>query len=86
MSDIQDPKLLWVSISILIAILGFFIRSWVLSVKEDSKEIKGMLTCKQDKTICQERYPDIKRDLGNFYAHVHPVNCEKDETGKVVIP
>ena len=93
MAIMQDPQVLWGFSSLLIVVLGFFIKSWMNRIKEDfggvKDEIKSLirkLDCKQDKTVCGERYPQIQRDLENFYKHKHPLNCTKDETGGVVIP
>ena len=83
MTDIQDSKILWASISILIAILGFFIRSWVLAVKEDFKGLKVKLDCKQDKSVCAERYPKLKDDVDKFYKHAHHLGSNKEKTGGV---
>ena len=81
MPDIHDPKILWGSITLLVAILGFFIRGWVTSVKEDFRMVKDDLKCKQDKTMCDERYPKIQDDIDNFYGHTH----SKDENGGVIV-
>ena len=81
MSDIHDPKILWGSITLLIMILGFFIRGWVTSVKEDFKTVKEKLGCKQDKALCDERHPKIRDDIDNLYSHKH----SKDDDGGVVI-
>ena len=93
MAIMQDPQVLWGFSSLLIVVLGFFIKSWMNRIKEDfggvKDEIKTLvkkLDCKQDKSICSERYPKIKDDLDNFYRHKHALNCNKDETGGVVIP
>ena len=80
MSDIHDPKILWGSITLLIAILGFFIRGWVSSVKEDFKGVKDKLACKQDRTLCDERYPKIQDDIDNLYNHKH-----SSDEGEVII-
>ena len=71
--------MLWALNSLLIVILGFMIKNWVNGVSKK-------LDCKQDKSVCQERYPTLKKDSENFYRHKHTMNCDKDETGGVIIP
>ena len=85
MPDIQDPRLLWAVSSLLIVVLGFFIKSWMNRISEDFRMVLKKMDCKQDKSICQERYPTIRSDLDNFYKHKHNLNCNKDETGGVVL-
>jgi len=86
MPDIQDPRLLWAVSSLLIVVLGFFIKSWMNRISEDFRAVLKKLDCKQDRSVCNERYPNLRKDSDNFYRHKHALNCSKDETGGVVIP
>ena len=103
-SIVQDPRLLWVFSSLLIVVLGFFIRSWmnrsredtqevkadvrreILGVKQDIREVVKKLGCKQDLVVCNDRTLVNQKNADNFYRHKHFLNCDKDETGGVMIP
>ena len=85
MPDI-DPKLLWGFCSLLIVVLGFFIRSWMNRLSQDFASLVKKMKCKQDVAVCNERFPAIRDDLSKFHKHKHVLNCNKDETGGVIIP
>jgi len=75
----QVPQMLWALNSLLIIILGFMIRNWVQGVTKK-------VDCKQDKTVCKERYPSLKANMDALFRHKHQLHERSDTTGGVVIP
>ena len=71
--------MLWGLNSLLIVILGFMVRTWVNGIGKK-------LNCKQDKAVCNERYPDLKADVSTIFKHKHPLSsADRDMTGGVII-
>ena len=78
-SGVHLVQISWGAISLLIVILGFFIKSWINAVTKK-------LECKQDKSVCNERFPITQDNVSKLFTHRHPIRSEAEETGGVVIP
>ena len=83
---IDTPQMLWGLNSLLLLILAFMIRSWVNGISKKFDTLAGKLGCKQDKTVCAERYPGLKSDIATLYKHKHPTDGEQGTTEGVIIP
>jgi len=86
MTESQTLQLLWAANTVLLVILGFFIRMWINGVKEKEYKNEKMLDNKIDKVTCLERHEDLKKDVSALFRHKHPLYKDRDQTGEVIIP
>ena len=59
----ENWQLLWGVNSILLVVLGFFIKMWIIGIKEDIKIVKLELKDKADSETCKEIHNGVDRLL-----------------------
>ena len=59
-------KIMWGLNTLLLAVLAFFIRMWMLDIKDSLKDIRRDLEGKQDAGVCDMHHREISRSL-----HIH---------------
>lgn len=97
-SDPQTIRLLWLLLTGVAVITGFFIKVWISGLKKDREEIRDDLEALKDEVIkkldnerCLERHSRIKESIDRLFRHKHPLYKDengklKDRTGEVIIP
>jgi hypothetical protein len=82
----NTTQVVWGVVTILVAVSGFMIKVWMKNMSEKVKVVNDKLTCKQDKTVCAERYPNLKSDVAILFRHKHPIVEGESMTAEVIIP
>ena len=57
---LENGQLLWWLNSVLIVILGFFVRIWMVRLAADIAKIETKIDIKVDATLCAERMGSVK--------------------------
>ena len=79
MADAHMLQILWGLNTLLIIVIGFLGKNWMNGISKK-------LGCKQDKVVCDERFPILQSNNDKLFTHRHPLAEGSSETGGVVIP
>jgi len=85
-TDLSQIQIAWAVITLLIILLGFFIKSWFNGINKSFDNLVKKLDCKQDKSMCADRYPRLQGNINELFRHKHPIKERSDETGGLFIP
>jgi len=82
----HGTQILWAINSLLIIIVAALIRNWASGLTAKFDNLSDKMICKQDKTMCNERYLKLDKNVESLFTHIHPIREGKDQSGGVIIP
>lgn len=81
----SELRILWAMNSLLIVILGWFIRAWINSVKTDAEGIKNDVKSKADAELTEKEFGRVDSKIRSLFRHKHPIYKDREKTGEVII-
>ena len=81
----SELRILWAMNSLLIVILGWFIRAWINGVKTDVDGMKKDVRDKADAELTEKEFGRVDGKIRSLFRHKHPIYKDREKTGEVII-